>query len=203
MVRTKLDAGCQYYLRQILEECGPDAPILDLGFMHAIGFRRVLAVDWQSKGADILVDAHRLPLTSNSFQAVVSTAVFEHLYNPFVAMSEIGRVLTDTGHFIGGASFWEAWHGSSYFHLTPDGWNTLLAQNGLRLEDLWVGWGIIPSAITHVLIPGHFRGFGYVVQRLVEWVYRLWGGEMGVRKLQLRASGSYLVCATRDQKLRG
>lgn len=205
-IATKLDKGCQYYLRQIREQYGPDIPILDLGcgngdnrrFMQSIGFTRVLSVDWQSKGAELLADAHRLPLVSKGFQVVVSTAVFEHLYNPYVAMAEIGRVLTDDGCFLGGASFWEAWHGSSYFHFTPDGWNTLLEQNGLRLEDLWVGWGIIPAALTHVLVPGHLRSVGYAIQSLVEGVYKLWGGEMAVRKLQLRASGSYMVYAVKN-----
>jgi SAM-dependent methyltransferase len=207
-VTTKLDRGGQYYLRQVLRQYGPDAPILDLGcgngdnrrFMQAIGFRRVLTVDWQARGADLLVDAHRLPLASRSFQVVVSTAVFEHLYNPFVAMSEVSRVLTDTGCFIGSASFWEAWHGSSYFHLTPDGWNALLEQNDLHLEDLWTGWGIIPSALSHVLTPGHLRRPGYLLQRFVERVYHLWGGEMAVRKFQLRASGSYVVYAVRRRQ---
>ncbi|MFN8421566.1 MAG: class I SAM-dependent methyltransferase [Anaerolineae bacterium] len=206
-LKTKLDAGCQYYLRQLLAEHGADVPILDLGcgsgdntrFLREIGFRNILPVDWSAVGAEILVDAHRLPLKDRSFRIVVSTAVFEHLYNPFVAMSEISRVLDDQGCFLGGASFWEAWHGSSYFHLTPDAWNVLLNQNALYLNDLWAGWGIVPAAISHVLTPGHFRRLGYGIQGLIERVYRLWGGEMAVRKFQLRASGSYMVYATRHQ----
>ncbi len=123
-------------------------------------------------------------------------AVFEHLYNPFVAMAEIGRVLGSRSWYVGG-SFWETWHGSSYFHLTPDGWNSLLKQNGFRLDDLWVGWGIVASTISHVLVPGYLRKFGYRMQALLEQIYRLRGGEMSVRKFQLRASGSYRVYASR------
>jgi SAM-dependent methyltransferase len=203
---TKLDKGIQYYCQQLLRECGPDAPILDLGcgsggnrrYLQSLGFRRVLTVDWSAKGADLLVDAHRLPLVSSSFQMVLSTAVFEHLYNPYLAMSEVGRVLQDGGYFVGGASFWEGWHGSSYFHMTPDGWNAVLQNAGLSFEDLWPGWGIIPAALTHVLTPGHFRGLGYGIQRMVYGLYRLTMGEAGLRRLQLRASGSYQVFARKS-----
>jgi len=155
----------------------------------------VLTVDWLAEGADMLVDAHRLPFADHQFQVVISTAVFEHLYNPFIAMTEIGRVLKAGGYFLGGASFWESWHGSSYFHLTPDGWNALLQHAGMQMEDLWPGWGVIPALIHHVLIPGHFRRLGYRLQAMLEWVYRLIMGESGVRRLQLRASGSYQVLA--------
>ncbi len=200
---SKLDPGHQFYCQQILREHGPDAPVLDLGcgsagnrrYLEAVGFQRVLAVDWSSPHADLLVDAHRLPFADQSFQMIISTAVFEHLYHPFIAAGEIARVLKPGGSFIGGASFWEAWHGSSYFHITPDGWNVLLQSAGLTLEDLWPGWGVIPALLTHVLIPGRFRRAGYRLQRLVEAVYRLALKETGVRKLQLRASGSYHVYA--------
>ncbi len=206
-IKTKLDPGSQHYLRTLYEQHGPNLRILDLGcgsgdnrkFLNAIGFTNVIGVDWSAKGADILVDAHRLPFAAGTFDVVVSTAVFEHLYNPFLAMHNIARVSKPRAWFVGGASFWEAWHGSSYFHFTPDGWQTLLNQNGYQLEDLWTGWGVIPAALAHVFTPGYFRKLGYGLQRLVEGVFRLWGGEAGVRKLQLRASGAYIVFAARTQ----
>ncbi len=200
---TKLDRGLQYYARQWLEAEGPDMPILDLGcgsggnrrFLEELGFRRVLSVDWSASGAAFLVDAHRLPFQDGVFGAVIATAVWEHLYNPFLAMAEVSRVLRPGGRFLGSASFWEAWHASSYFHLTPDGWHAILTQAGLDMVDFWVGWGVIPAALSHVLTPGHLRGVGYWLQSAVEAVYRLTLGETGVRKLQLRASGSYLALA--------
>jgi SAM-dependent methyltransferase len=200
---TKLDKGIQYYCQQLWQQLGAEAVILDLGcgnggnrrYLESLGFKHVLCVDWSASGADILVDAHSLPLESTSFDLVLSTAVFEHLYNPFIAISEIARVLKPDGYFLGGASFWEAWHGSSYFHLTPDGWNTLFTHAGLEWVDFWTGWGIVPAALTHVLTPGYLRGFGYALQSGIEAVYRIVSGIGGVRRLQLRASGAYMVCA--------
>ncbi len=203
---TKLDKGVQYYCQQLLQTCGPEAPILDLGcgnggnrrYLQTLGFKNVVTVDWIARGADFLVDAHRLPFASETFQMVLSTAVFEHLYNPFIAISEVGRILKQGGLFVGGASFWEAWHGSSYFHLTPDGWNTLCRHAHLKLEDLWPGWGIVPAALTHVITPGHLRGLGYVLQSVIESGYRLLLGRAGLRRLQLRASGAYQICARKQ-----
>jgi SAM-dependent methyltransferase len=203
---TKLDKGIQYYCQQILREHGPDAPVLDLGcgsggntrYLRALGFHNVVPVDWKGTGSELLVDAHRLPFQSDTFQMVISTAVFEHLYNPFLAMAQIGRVLKPGGSFVGGASFWEGWHGSSYFHLTPDGWNALLRHGGLELRDLWPGWGIIPAAFTHVLTPGHLRGPGYALQGMADWLYRRLAGEQGLRRMQLRASGAYQVFAQKS-----
>lgn len=200
---TKLDKGIQYYCQQVLREFGENAAILDLGcgsggnrrYLNSLGFRNVFCVDWAASGADILVDAHRLPLQSGIADLVISTAVFEHLYNPFIAAAEIARILKPGGYFVGGASFWEGWHGSSHCHLTPEGWNALFVNSGLEWLDFWTGWGIVPAALTHVLTPGHFRSFGYALQNGIETVYRLLIGERGVRRLQLRASGSYMVCA--------
>ncbi len=179
---TKLSKGIQFYCQKLLMDFGPDSPILDLGcgnggnrrYLRSLGFRNILAVDWSSRGAEVLVDAHRLPFSSNSFQMVISTAVFEHLYNPFLAISEVGRILRPGGHFLAGASFWESWHGSSFFHLTPDGWKTLCDHAGLNLEDLWSGWGVIPAVFIHAFpMPlGKFteplRDIGYGLQSFGE-----------------------------------
>ncbi len=203
---TKLDKGIQYYCQQLWRERGAAARILDLGcgqggnrrYLRSLGFEHVITTDWIAPGADMLVDAHRLPFADATFDLVISTAVFEHLYNPYLAMHEIARVSQPDGYFLGSASFWEAWHGSSYFHLTPDGWHALLSANDMQLVDLWPGWGIIPAALTHVLTPGYLRGVGYALQSAVEAVYRLALGERGVRRLHLRASGAYVVCGKKQ-----
>ena len=206
---TKLSKGIQFYCQKLLMDFGPESPILDLGcgnggnrhYLQSLGFQNILAVDWSSRGAEVLVDAHRLPFSSDSFQMVISTAVFEHLYNPFLAVSEVGRVLKPGGYFLAGASFWESWHGSSFFHLTPDGWNTLCEHTHLKLEDLWAGWGIIPAILIHGfpmplgIFTEPIRDIGYGIQAFGETLIRIVGGESVVRRLQLRASGSFQIFA--------
>jgi len=128
---TKLSKGIQFYCQKHLLDFGPDSPILDLGcgnggtrrYLQSLGFQNVLAVDWSSRGAEVLVDAHRLPFSFNSFQMVISTAVFEHLYNPFLAISEVGRILRPGGHFFGWCQF-----------LGILAWLLLLSSDSRRLE---------------------------------------------------------------------
>lgn len=72
---TKLDKGIQYYAQQIYRERGRDVHILDLGcgnggnrrYLETLGFDKVITVDWKGAGADILVDAHRLPFLDDVF----------------------------------------------------------------------------------------------------------------------------------------
>lgn len=47
--------------------------------------------------AEILCDAHELPFADNSFDAVVTTAVLEHVCRPETAVAEIERVLKPGG----------------------------------------------------------------------------------------------------------
>lgn len=113
--------------------CGPKdqkVPIEYLGY-------RYLGVDYSSKVADFLADAHSLPFKENSFECVFSYAVLEHLHNPFVAISEIERVLTDGGIYIGSVSQGEPFH-ESYFHHTAWGFLSLLASTkSMRPIQLW------------------------------------------------------------------
>jgi hypothetical protein len=71
---TKLDKGIQFYCQKVWREVGADAVILDLGcgnggnrrYLQSLGFKNVLTTDWIAAGADLLLDAHRLPLASNT-----------------------------------------------------------------------------------------------------------------------------------------
>ena len=75
-------------------------------------------MDYAHSEADLLADAHAIPFADDSFDCIFSYAVLEHLHNPFVALSEVARVLRPGGWFIGTVSQGEPFH-SSYFHHTP------------------------------------------------------------------------------------
>lgn len=113
--------------------CGPrdQAPCLEF-----LGFKYV-GVDFGNKSADFLADAHSLPFADASFNCVFSYAVLEHLHNPFLAISEVSRVLKQGGWFIGTVSQGEPFH-SSYFHHTPWGLISLLnSMPELKLARVW------------------------------------------------------------------
>ena len=131
-------------LSEVMGYAAPGAAVLDLGCgprdqatpMEYLGYR-YLGVDYSGKDADLLVDAHALPFKLASFDVVFSYAVLEHLHNPFVALSEIVRVLKPGGIFIGTVSQGEPFH-DSYFHHTPWGVLSLAAsQSTLDIRRLW------------------------------------------------------------------
>ncbi len=52
---------------------------------------------WDYSSLDVVGDIHLLPFKSESFDAIISIVVFEHLKNPFKAMRELSRVLKKNG----------------------------------------------------------------------------------------------------------
>lgn len=121
--------------------CGPKdqaVPVQFLGFQY-------LGVDVEGEAADLLVDAHAMPLVDGSFDAVLSYAVLEHLRDPFVALSEISRVLKPGGIYLGTVSLGEPFH-SSYFHHTAWGVLALVQQSPqLEVERLWASIDTLSS----------------------------------------------------------
>jgi SAM-dependent methyltransferase len=113
--------------------CGPKdqrGPVESLGF-------RYLGVDYSNPAADMLVDAHCLPFKNSSFDGILSYAVLEHLYNPFIAIREIERVLKPGGVYIGTVSQGEPFH-NSYLHHTAWGVVHLFSSVAhLRIVRLW------------------------------------------------------------------
>lgn len=112
--------------------CGPRdqaAPAAHYGLQY-------VGVDFSSPAADLLADAHALPFRNGTFDAVLSYAVLEHLYNPFVALQEVARVLAPGGVFVGTVSQGEPFH-DSYFHHTALGVLSVFGTTALELQRLW------------------------------------------------------------------
>lgn len=94
-------------------------------------------------GATLRADAHALPFADCAFDAIVSTAVLEHLRNPFVATEEAFRVLRPGGRFFGVVAFLEPFHDSSYCHLSHLGTRSVLESAGFSVERMWPGASIL------------------------------------------------------------
>jgi SAM-dependent methyltransferase len=63
---------------------------------------------------DVLCDAHELPFGDASFDAVVTTAVLEHVADPARAMAEIERVLAPGGYLYSEIPFMQQVHEGAY-----------------------------------------------------------------------------------------
>lgn len=96
-----LDIGCGDCVhRKLLEQCG----------------YTYVGIDYDTRGAPILGDAHSLPLETESISFGISIAVLEHLYSPLIALREVWRVLKPGARFVGSVAFLEPFHDGSFFH---------------------------------------------------------------------------------------
>lgn len=83
-----------------------------------------------SPGLDYVIDAHALPFADNTFDYCFSLAVFEHLHSPWIAASEIHRVLKPGGKVLVLTAFMQHVHGypSHYFNMTEMGLRRIFDQ---------------------------------------------------------------------------
>ena len=125
---------------------------------------RYVGIDYTSAAADLLGDAHAIPFRNETFDAVLSYAVFEHLHNPYVAAAEVARVLRGGGIFFGVVSQGEPYH-ESYFHHTAWGLLAILRFAGLAPVRLWPSYDTLHALAT-------MGRYSKPERLLIELVYR-------------------------------
>lgn len=127
---------------------------------------RYLGVDYSASTADFLVDAHALPFQTASFDLVLSYAVLEHLYNPFLAAQEVARVLKPGGLFFGTVSQGEPFH-DSYFHHTAWGLLHLFQGAELQVDRLWYSYDTLRALAVMGRYPKVGRALIGLMDRLL------------------------------------
>lgn len=141
--------------------CGPrdQQPAAAHYGVHYVG------IDYTSSAADLLADAHALPFQDGTFDLVLSYAVMEHLYNPFLAASEIARVLRPGGIFFGTVSQGEPFH-DSFFHHTAFGVLAALGTSNLQALRLWPSYDTLRGL-------SEMGRYAYVIRQLIKGVHLL------------------------------
>jgi SAM-dependent methyltransferase len=83
-------------------------------------------VSWGPR-TKIICDAHDIPFSSDTFDAVIAQAVLEHVADPFRCVSEIWRVLKPEGLVYAETAFMQQVHGGAYdfMRFTPVGHRSL------------------------------------------------------------------------------
>ena len=79
---------------------------------------------------DVLGVGEKLPFIDNSFDAVLSLSVLEHVKDPFQCASEIARVLKPGGTLICSVPFLQPFHGypHHYYNMTSKGLENLFSE---------------------------------------------------------------------------
>jgi SAM-dependent methyltransferase len=173
---SRMDAA----LLSQLPEPGEDALLVEVGCGERAVYRPVLTalgytylgLDVEGPGADVLGDAHRLPLADGSVDAIVAISLLEHLRIPALAMREIRRVMRPGGVLIGTVALSEPFHMRSYMHHSHLG--TIQALRDAGLEVVVVApatdWPSIRAVTEMALFPGLFR-IGAVLATPIVWAF--------------------------------
>lgn len=93
-----------------------------------------------------------LPFIDNRFDLIFSNQVMEHVRYPEKVLSEITRVLSDDGYFIGQTSNLEPYHSFSLWNFTAYGFKRICEEAGLKLIE------IRPSLDGLTLIERSYKG---------------------------------------------
>lgn len=155
----------------VTEWLTPGSKLLDLGCgpsdqatpAEHYGLKYV-GVDYSASTADLLADGHAIPFRDGTFSLVLAYAVLEHLYNPFLAISEVARVLEPGGVFFGTVSQGEPFH-HSYFHHTALGLLAVCRAAGLEVTRMWDSY----DTLHGLAVMGRYPKPGKV---MIEGVHR-------------------------------
>lgn len=130
------------YGQQVLSmiEDNRDGWVLDCGSgSPSVGFYNVVHLDLHAfPNVDVVTDGSALPFGDDTFDAVLSEAVLEHVRDPNAYMAEITRVLKPGGLVRVDVAFMTPYHGvpDHFFNMTRSGLAHVCDLAGLDVEHL-------------------------------------------------------------------
>ena len=117
-----------------------------------------LDIDPSKPGIDVLADAHLLPFKNETFEAVYSIAVLEHVRKPWIVAEEITRVLRPGGCVAVELPFLNVIHDEhDYFRFTDKGIRSLFDETNYDVVFEQVGSG--GGSFLSVFLYTYFEQF--------------------------------------------
>lgn len=184
-----LDVGCGFGRRRSFAALGYDY----VGIDYSVDSEHCDKRGESASDLDVIADAHRLPFKSETFSAVNSTAVMEHLYAPDVACRETFRVLKPGGVFVGSCSFLEGYHLESQYHMSYLGLFRILANAGFEVRFLYPGPSVVEmhGARFFYHFPG-WKRMAKIHNALYRWLMRSRKSEAEVFMRELESAA--VIC---------
>ena len=133
-------------------------------------------VDHRGPGPNVFGDAHNLPFKDDTFDIVVSMAVYQHLCNPIQAAREAYRVTRPGGLYMATAAFVYGWTDrASFFHMSHAGLLMILTYAGFENIRVWSDWEYsesIPNMSFSTNLARPWKRGAELTLSFLEWSYR-------------------------------
>jgi len=135
-------------------DCGSGSP--------AVGFYNVVHLElFAYPEVDVVTDGSTLPFADNTFDAVLSEAVLEHVQDPVAYLLEVKRVLKPGGKVRLDAAFLQPYHGypDHYYNMTRSGVALTVSRAGLEVLSIEPGPHQRPWVTLSLVLNGMVSGF--------------------------------------------